>query len=45
MGYSCHDCAIAGMIHSNDYNFLPCFGMFWHCSCQLQVLWPFQSIS
>jgi len=28
MGYSCHDCVIAGMIHSNDYNFVPCFDMF-----------------
>lgn len=27
VGYSCHDCAIAGMIHSNDYNFVPCFDM------------------
>jgi len=24
MGYSCHDCVIAGMINSNDYNFVPC---------------------
>jgi hypothetical protein len=28
MGYSCHECAIAGMIHSSYYNFLLCFDMF-----------------
>jgi hypothetical protein len=28
MGYSYHDCAIAGMIHSSDYNFLLCLDIF-----------------